>query len=186
MAVRDKLHKCRNVQRHTCFRPKCVCAQTNACTRRGSHTGPPAPHNGHLNRLCWHLWNWFPMAAWPIYCHKHWAPHHVDTEHNHFCLSALFLWHNNKKKKTRTRGCPEGCSTSSPRFNVNLISSLALRCLLSAQQTPGKQGSEKQKGSSVIKGFCHPERTHSSVCINRDRGRGRDTTTLPEGMALKA
>lgn len=91
-----------------------------------------------------------------------------------------------KKKKTRTRGCPEGCSTSSPRFNVNLISSLALRCLLSAQQTPGKQGSEKQKGSSVIKGFCHPERTHSSVCINRDRGRGRDTTTLPEGMALKA
>lgn len=22
--------------------------------------------------------------------------HHVDTEHNHFCLSAFFLWHNKK------------------------------------------------------------------------------------------
>ena len=27
--------------------------------------------------------------------------HHVDTEHNHFCLSALFLWCNKKKKKER-------------------------------------------------------------------------------------
>lgn len=48
--------------------------------------------------------------------------HHVDTEHNHFCLSALFLWHT--EKKTRTRECPVGCYASSLRFNVNLILSL--------------------------------------------------------------
>ena len=24
--------------------------------------------------------------------------HHVDTEHNHFCLSALLLWHNEKRQ----------------------------------------------------------------------------------------
>lgn len=35
-----------------------------------SHLQPTS----HLNLLCWHLWNWFPMAARPIYCHKHWMP----------------------------------------------------------------------------------------------------------------
>lgn len=29
--------------------------------------------------------------------------HHVDTEHNHFCLSALFLWHNKKKEKKKDK-----------------------------------------------------------------------------------
>lgn len=60
--------------------------------------------------------------------------HHVDTEHNHFCLSAFFLWHN--KKNTMTRGCPVGCDASSLRFNVNLI--LSLEMLSSAQPT-GKE-----------------------------------------------
>lgn len=51
-------------------------------------------------------------------------PHHVDTEHNHFCLH----WFCGTIKKTRTRGCPVGCNKSSLRFNVNLILSLVLRC----------------------------------------------------------
>lgn len=92
--------------------------------------------------------------------------HHVDTEHNHFCLSAFFPlhssfpWHKGGKKeregarKQGLRGCPAGYIASPPRFNVNLILSLAM--VLSVPQT---QRGEKR--SCAIKGFHPHTQTHT-------------------------
>lgn len=99
---------------------------TYTYARRHPQPGPLRPHNGHLNRPCWHLWNWFPMAARSIYCYKHWAAvtscWHRTQSLLLVCIVPVAQW-----KKTRTRGCPEGCDASSLRFNVNLILSLVLR-----------------------------------------------------------
>ena len=72
----------------------------------------------------------------------------------HCSCGAIKKKKRKREKKTRTGGRPVGCDASSPRFNVNLILSLALR--------RSRLNNRRGESSSVIKGFCSPKSTHTT------------------------
>lgn len=60
-------------------------------------------------RLCWHLWNWFPMAARSIYCHKHWRScSHIMLTQNTITSGRLHCSCGTLREKKNRQGLEDG------------------------------------------------------------------------------